>query len=149
MKSNRLIPATLLTMAALAPAWGQTPSEGESPDAKPMTAGMPNEYGGVVTNQTITSLGYFFHTRFSEFWSQQSDSENYTLTVRERSSTRAGTEMQVLFGDALVFRGTLPRNVSAITAMAEAAAEMAHKNVVDLSLQQLLFNDPDMANSGL
>lgn len=142
---------TALAVSLVLPAFAQ-----ENPNEEAVEAPLPlpnvsgaSEYGGVLTNQAITSLGHYFHERFAEAWSTRKDSEAYTLSVKERSSPRVGTEMQVIFMDLVVFRGNLPRNLSAISAMAESAAETSYRNISDMTLQALLFNDPDVSASGL
>lgn len=113
--------------------------------AAPAAIGEQAEYGGVVTNQTITALGNLFHARFAERWSNLSDSNAYVLSVGERVSPRAGTEIRIYHAENIVFRANLPRNLEGIAALAESAVETAHNNVVQLGLQGLLFNDPDLA----
>lgn len=140
---------TALAVSLALPTFAQ-----ENPDEEAVEATLPNvsgatEYGGILTNQALTSLGHYFHARFAEAWSTRKDSEAYTLSIKERSSPRVGTEMQVIFADQVVFRGNLPRNLSAISAMAESAAETSYRNISDITLQALLFNDPDVSASGL
>jgi len=106
------------------------------------------EYGGIVSGQTITNLGNYFHAKFSEAWSTQANNDRYVLLVRERQSPRGGTEMQVISGDQVVFRGFLPRTYPATAALAEASAESVTQNLVQASLQETLFDDPDMSRSG-
>jgi hypothetical protein len=131
--------------------WCQEALDGQaSPPDTPLGIQSVNgtEIGGVITNQTTTSLGYFFHTKFAEAWSYQAEAELHSLTVRERYSPRFGTEIQVHFGEFVVFRANLPRTVSAVSDLAFSAAQSAHQTVVEIGLQSLLFTDADMALSG-
>lgn len=107
------------------------------------------EYGGLVLAQVLTSLGQHFHTKFAEGWSTQRDAESYVLSVRERLSPKVGTEIQVWSADVIVFRAVLPRSYSAVAALSESAVEQVHNTVVQTSLQDLLFDDPDRVRSGL
>lgn len=146
-------PAPILLLAALALGAGGT-AVGQT-DAGVSTAPVQQagpverpEYGGIVSGQTITNLGNFFHAKFSEAWSTQANNDRYVLLVRERQSPRGGTEMQVISGDQVVFRSFLPRTYPATAALAEASAETVTQNLVQASLQDILFNDPDMSSSG-
>jgi hypothetical protein len=121
--------------------------EAEAPAIAPRRLADFPEYGGVVTNQTVTSLGHFFHAKFTEGWNTQSDIDSYVLLVKERSSPRGGTEILVFSNEAVVFRAPLPRSYPAIEALSDSAVETAHKNALDAGLQALLFEDPDLARS--
>ena len=105
------------------------------------------EYGGVVTSQVITGLGHFFHAKFTEGWNIRSDVDAYILLVRERPSPRGGSEIQVLYNDQVVYRSYLPRGHAAVAALSESAVEVAYQNVVQANLQNLLFDDPDLARA--
>jgi len=137
----------LLVLTLAAPAWAQSAPETKPPALSPQRLGDFPEYGGVVTNQTVTSLGHFFHAKFTEGWNTQSDIDSYVLLVKERTSPRGGTEVLVFSSDTLVFRAPLPRSYPAIEALSESAVETAHKNAVETGLQALLFDDPDLARS--
>ena len=130
------------------PATPGTTAQGAAESAPVAASLEAPEIGGVITNETLTSLGYLFHSKFAEFWSQQDDADSYALAVKEKISQRAGTEVQVFFGEYMVFRGNMPRSVATVTDMALLAAEKTHERVVELGIQTLLFNDPDMAGSG-
>jgi curli production assembly/transport component CsgE len=137
----------LLLLAPVSPTWAQSSIEPGPSALAPQRLGDFPEYGGVVTNQAVTSLGHFFHAKFTEGWNTQSDIDAYVLLVKERPSPRGGTEILVYSGDALVFRAPLPRSYPAIAALSESAVETAHKNAVETGLQALLFDDPDLARS--
>jgi hypothetical protein len=137
----------LLMLAPASSAWAQA---GKRPEAEALALqrlGDFPEYGGVVTNQAVTSLGHFFHAKFTEGWNTQSDIDSYVLLVKERASPRGGTEVLVISNDTVVFRAPLPRSYPAIAALSESAVETAHKNAVETGLQTLLFDDPDLARS--
>ena len=125
----------------------------DAPEPAPGTSTSRNaaedvpEYGGLVLAQVLTSLGLHFHTKFAESWSSQKDAEAHVLLVRERLSPKVGTEIQVLSGDAVVFRSVLPRSYAVVALLADSAAEQVQNKVTETALQNLLFNDPDMARS--
>ena len=137
----------LLLLASALPIRAQAVIEAEVPASVPLRLADFPEYGGVVTNQTVTSLGHFFHAKFTEGWNTKSDIDAYVLLVKERPSPRGGTEIVVLSNDAMVFRSPLPRSYPAIEALSEAAIETAYKNAVETGLQAFLFEDPDLARS--
>ena len=107
------------------------------------------EYGGVVTRAVVSSLGDLFYRRFSEAWSTQKDTTNYVLTVRESNARRGNTEVLVVYQDEVLFRSLLPRNQQAVISLSEAAVDMVYQKVVELSLQDLLNDDPDLPRLAL
>jgi hypothetical protein len=107
------------------------------------------EYGGVVTRAVISSLGDLFYRRFSETWSTQKDTANYVLTVRESNSRRGNTEVLVVYLDDVLFRALLPRNQQAVISLSEAASDAVYQKIVEISLQDVLYDNPDMARLGL
>jgi curli production assembly/transport component CsgE len=137
-----------VALLVVSPAWAQVDIDPiEAASASGIASNDAPEYGGLVLSQVLTSLGDYFHTKFAEGWSAQKDAADYVLTVRERSSPKVGTEIQVLAGDDLVFRSLLPRSYAQVAALTEAAVEQVHNRVVESGLQNLLFNDPDVARS--
>ena len=105
------------------------------------------EYGGVVTRAVITSLGELFYRRFSETWSTQKDTANYVLTVRERNARNGNTEVLVVYLDDVLFRAQLPRNQQSVIGLSESAVDAVYQKIVDISLNELLNDDPDMARA--
>lgn len=132
------------------PAFGQSELEGAiREEALDNKTGAKDgvEYGGVVTRAVISSLGELFYSRFSENWSTQKDTTNYVLTVREINNRKTGTEVLVVYIDNVLFRAQLPRNQQAVIGLSEAAVDTVYQKVVELSLNDLLYDDPDMARS--
>jgi len=107
------------------------------------------EYGGVVTRAVVSSLGELFYRRFSESWSTQKDTVNYVLTVRESNARNGNTEVLVLYQDDVLFRAFLPRNQQAVISLSESAADAVYQKVVEISLQDLLSDNPDMSRLAL
>jgi hypothetical protein len=107
------------------------------------------EYGGVVTRAVISSLGELFYRRFSEAWSTQKDTANYVLTVRESKARNGNTEVLVVYLDDVLFRALLPRNQQAVIGLSESAVDTVYQKIVDISLQDLLNDNADMARLGL
>ncbi len=107
------------------------------------------EYGGVVTRAVVSSLGELFYRRFSEAWSTQKDTGGYVLTVRESNARRGNTEVLVVYLDDVLFRAFLPRNQQAVISLSEAAADAVYQKIVEIGLQELLNDNPDMARLAL
>lgn len=107
------------------------------------------EYGGVVTRAVVSSLGELFYRRFSDAWSRQKDTGNYVLTVRESNARRGNTEVLVVYQDDVMFRSLLPRNQQAVINLSETAVEAVYQKVVEISLQDLLNDDPDLSRLAL
>jgi curli production assembly/transport component CsgE len=145
LKPLTLMFALSLMGASLVHAQQKPDLEGDT--KKPSSVEDVPEYGGVVIDQTLTGLGRFFYVKFSEGWSTQSDVESYVLSIKERPSQRGGTEIFVSSNEQVVFRTALPRSYPAVVSVSEMAVERVHQSVVDLNLQSLLFNDPDLAKA--
>jgi len=107
------------------------------------------EYGGVVTRAVVSSLGELFYRRFSAAWSTQKDTSNYVLTVRESNARSGNTEVLVVYQDDVIFRALLPRNQQAVINLSETAVSAVYQKVVEISLQDLLNDDPDLARLAL
>lgn len=105
------------------------------------------EYGGVVTRAVTSSLGELFYRRFAETWSTQKDTANYVLTVREVNNRKTGTEVLVVYIDDVLFRAQLPRNQQSVIGLSESAVDAVYQKIVDISVNELLNDDPDMAKA--
>jgi len=138
----------LLWAAAGLAQTGGNPEKPAPKPALPNTSALP-EIGGVVTNQTLTPFGHWFHANFTQAWSAHVDIEGYQLVIKERMLPRGGSEVQIFSADTMVYRAVLPRNLVQIAALSEAAVDPTHQNAVEQGLQALLFRDPDMNTSGL
>jgi|Laugresbdmm110sn_2_1035109.scaffolds.fasta_scaffold76641_1 hypothetical protein len=151
----------LCTLAAISAVWAcaalpvaaQTELEGsvreESLDSSRPRGVDGVEYGGVVTRAIVSSLGELFYRRFAEAWSTQKDTANFVLTVRESNSRRGNTEVLVVYLDDVLFRAFLPRNQQAVISLSEAAADVVYQKIVEIGLQELLNDNPDMARLAL
>jgi len=135
------------------PAAAQSELEGnvreESIDASKPRGVDGVEYGGVVTRAVISSLGELFYRRFSEAWSTQKDTANYVLTVRESKARNGNTEVLVIYLDNILFSALLPRNQQSVISLSDSAVDAAYQKVVELSLQDLLNDNPDLARSAM
>lgn len=134
----------LVATCSVSPAQEAEP-EGERTPA--LNGDLP-EYGGVVVDQTISVLGRFFYVRFSEGWSQLSDTDSFALAIRERPSPRGGTEIQVISNDSVVVRQFLPRSYPAAGGLATAMVERVHGSLKQLLLQAVAGEGGDLARHG-
>jgi curli production assembly/transport component CsgE len=102
------------------------------------------QYGGIVTNQTITVAGQDFYQFFSTFWRDKPLSERFAVTIGERPSVRWGNQVWVEYANRRVFETTLPASRSYIKAIGEQAVEISYKNIIQTEADRLLFRDQDI-----
>jgi curli production assembly/transport component CsgE len=105
---------------------------------------LPEAYGGVVVNQTITVVGHDFYQYFMAGWRDKDMNERFALSIQERPSARWGNLVWVEFAQKRVFQTYLPPSRSAVKAVSEQAVEIAYQNVIDADVQRLLFRDEDL-----
>ena len=104
---------------------------------------------GIVVNQTFTAAGQEFYRRFTDFWREKPDFENYTLVIVERPSQRFGNRITINFHQKSVFSSNIPNKVDAIRSLSSEAVEKAYANILSLSLRMTGDGDPDMGGDGL
>ena len=90
---------------------------------------------GVVVNETITPIGYEFYRIFSILWSENPDSTNYLLSIKERLSKRYGNRVDIYLGQKLVYSAALPVKYDVLQTLCERAVEDTQTNLVALSVQ--------------
>jgi len=150
---SSLVLLGVLLGAAVLPAAAQSELEGgmreDATDSSRPRGVDGVEYGGVVTRAVVSSLGDLFYRRFSETWSTQKDTANFVLTVRETNARNGNTEVLVLYLEDVLFRASLPRNQQAVISLSESAADAVYQKVVEISLQDLLNDNPDLARLAL
>lgn len=112
-------------------------------------AAAPDPLVGVVINRTITVLGRDFYQYFAASWRDKEMNQRYSISIHERPSAIRGSEMWVQFGQNRVFHAYLSPARAAIKSISAQAAEIAYKNVVELEVQRLLFQDKDLAREEL
>ena len=116
------------------PAYGQPQSAQAVSSSKDM--GMAADgMAGVVVNETITPIGYEFYRIFSILWSENPDSTNYSLSIKERLSKRYGNRVDIYLGQKLVYSAVLPVKYDGLQTLCEKAVEDAQTNIVALSVQ--------------
>lgn len=105
---------------------------------------LQEQYGGLVTDQTITVAGQDFYQYFIALWRDKPLNELFVVAIRERPSARWGNRILVEYAQRRVFEAVLPPSRSNIKALSETAVEISYKNVVDSEVQRKLFRDQDI-----
>jgi curli production assembly/transport component CsgE len=143
-----LMNCLLAALGTLPLATAQAAGPGES--GAPAASGTPDEqFGGIVTDQTITSAGQDFFQYFSALWHDKPMSQQFAIAVRERLSARKGNRIQVEFANRTVFEAVLPAARGNVRALSESAADIAYEAVSNSAAGSLLFHDPDLARDEL
>lgn len=99
---------------------------------------------GMVINRTVTVLGREFYRHFAAAWRELPESKQYSVSVHERPSAIRGSQMWVQYGQRRVFQTYLSPARSAAKSASIAAAEVSYKNVLDIDVARLLFQDKDL-----
>lgn len=105
--------------------------------------------GGVVLNRTITIIGHDFYQYFSTAWRAHENNERYSISIIERPTAIRGSEIWVEYRNRRVFRTFLSPARSAVKDISQRAAGIVYNAVVDMDLQQLLYQDHDLAREEL
>ncbi|WP_162256871.1 CsgE family curli-type amyloid fiber assembly protein [Noviherbaspirillum sp. Root189] len=105
---------------------------------------LPETYGGIVVNQTVTVAGQEFFQCFVAAWRDRDLSERYAISVMERPSARWGSQIWIEFARRRVFQAPLPTARVGIRALSEQATEVVAQMVADMEVERLLFREPDL-----
>lgn len=117
-----------------------TPEVGQQENRRTLA----EQYGGVITNNTITVAGQDFFKEFSFFWREKPNNERFALSVHERPSARLGNQVWVEYNNTRVFQTVLPTLRAQIGRIADVAAANTYQTVTDLEVQRMLFRDADL-----
>lgn len=101
--------------------------------------------GGVITNRTITVLGWDFYQYFTAIWRAKYDKDRFSLSIHERPTARWGSEIWIQYGQNRVFHVFLPPARSATKAISAQAVDLVYKNIVSINVQRSLYSDIDLA----
>ena len=105
--------------------------------------------GGVVLNRTITVVGHDFYKYFTAGWRARDNNERYSIAIVERPTAIRGSEVWVEYRNKRVFRIFLSPRRSAVRKVSEQAVGMVYETIVERDLQQLLYQDYDLAKEEL
>ena len=101
-------------------------------------------YGGLVTNQTITTFGHDFFQTFVAAWREKDTSDKYALSVNEKPSLVLGSTISVTYGQRKLLQSALPTSHAGIEDLVNQSIEIVYQGVIDTEIQKLLFRDPDI-----
>jgi len=104
---------------------------------------------GFVLNRTITVVGFDFYQYFSAEWRARERNEQYTITIIERPTAIRGSEIWVEYQNRRIYRTFLSATRSRVRDISERAVSIVYDAVVDMDLQQLLYQDLDLAKEEL
>ncbi|WP_246129697.1 curli production assembly/transport protein CsgE [Verticiella sediminum] len=99
---------------------------------------------GMVINRTITVLGREFYQHFAAFWRDMPESDRYSVSVHERPTAIRGSQVWVQFGQKRVFQAYLSPARAAAKDASQQAAQLSYKNVLDIEVARMLFQDRDL-----
>lgn len=104
--------------------------------------------GGIVVDHTITMIAHEFYQHFMRFWRDQPSSATHNLTIYERPTARWGSIIWIEHENKVIFRANLFSARSKTESIAEMAANTINQQLEQISLQHLLFDDPDLTKEG-
>lgn len=142
----------LLLTGALSSLQAQTTSEPLPAPLQGASVQVPNLdglAGGVVLNRTITIVGHDFYQYFTAAWRYRENNERYSIAIIERPTAVRGSEIWVEYRNKRIFRVFLSPRRSAIKNISQQAVGVVYESVVERDLQQLLYQDHDLAKEEL
>jgi curli production assembly/transport component CsgE len=104
--------------------------------------------GSIVVDNTITMIAHEFYQHFMKFWRDQPASATHNLTIHERPTAAWGSIVWIEHDSKVIFRANLFSARSKTESVAETAANSINQQLEQMSLQQLLFDDPDLTKEG-
>lgn len=99
---------------------------------------------GVVLDQTVSAAGYAFYAAFCAFWHDKPLAEQFALAVRERASSRRGSQVVVEYAGRVLFQGALPGRGDVLP-LGRHAVDVAYETAVNAQVQRLLFVEDELA----
>lgn len=105
---------------------------------------IPEQYGGVVVDQTTTGFGRQFYQHFVSLWQDNPLSERYMIAIRERATARFGSQITIEYAQRRIYQTFLPPSTNAIRTASENAVGVVYDNIVTTDVQRLMFRDEDL-----
>ena len=142
---------TLLWLCVIAAAHAEPTSESLAlpiPGAA-QPANLDSLAGGVVLNRTMTIVGHDFYKYFTAAWRGRENTERYSIAIVERPTAIRGSEIWVEYRNKRIFRMFLSPRRSAVRNISQQAVGVVYQNIVEKDLQQLLYQDSDLAKEEL
>jgi len=141
-----LIAAMLLCMGTPSLALDEGVIENIAPDSQDQL--LQDIDGSIVVDHTITMIAHEFYQHFVKFWRDQPASATHNLTIYERPTAAWGSIVWIEHDSKVIFRANLFSARSRTESVAEMAAANINQQLEQMSLQQLLFDDPDLTKEG-
>lgn len=130
--------------ATVAPVALQADDISRGSTGNPASSNLQEQFGGIVTNQTVSGPGQEFYKIFHTLWQDKPLNQRYAITVCERPLPRRGSHVLVEYQQRTIFEGALPSGRSNIQSFSERAVEIAYDNTVNAEVQRLLFREQDL-----
>ena len=151
-RCGRLVLGSMLCLGMITwPGAQATPSGTQtlSASATAQTASLDSLAGGVVLNRTMTIVGHDFYKYFTAAWRERENTERYSIAIVERPTAVRGSEVWIEYRNKRIFRMFLSPRRSAIRKISQQAVGVVYENIVEKDLQQLLYQDHDLAKEEL
>jgi curli production assembly/transport component CsgE len=101
------------------------------------------EISGLILNDTISRQGHNFATQLSRFWQEIPNTFGKNVLVKEKIVPQAGTQVDVIFDNKVIYRTYFGRRLSPI----EERVSLAVNRLLDAVAQQdIQSNNPDLAD---
>ncbi|WP_440053860.1 CsgE family curli-type amyloid fiber assembly protein [Pseudoalteromonas sp. T1lg65] len=103
------------------------------------------EIGGLVIDQSISRFGHQFYFQFSQLWRDVPNTSGVNVTIKETVLPRAGTKLEVLMNNEVVYATAMGRRNDSIDERVETSLFAIMDAMAKLQFQQ---GSPDLAASG-
>ncbi|MEN8132187.1 MAG: CsgE family curli-type amyloid fiber assembly protein [Pseudomonadota bacterium] len=100
---------------------------------------------GLIVDNTVTFIGRDFYDAFALAWLDQRVGDIDNLSINERPTARSGSRVWVEYNRQSLFQVFLSPVRANIEATARNAASSVARRVEELSIERLLFKNPDLA----
>jgi curli production assembly/transport component CsgE len=139
----RIALAAMLALS-MSPASATERDEGLATASKPAAGILREQYGGLVTDQTVTVFGHSFYRSFVSRWRDEPLNDRYAISVYERRTARFGSQVWIEYAQRRIFQAFLLPSNAAIQAASEKAVAIVSENIMNTDVQRLLFRDADI-----
>lgn len=109
----------------------------------PITTYADIELRGLLLNDTRTFAGQAFYRAFIDQWQIYDTAGQYNLVISERPSARTGSQIQVRYGDKVLFQRFIHFNPTRAEKAGKEATGIVFERVTQEEVNQL-FPDPDL-----
>lgn len=103
------------------------------------------EIGGLVLDRSISRFGHQFYFDFSQLWRDLPNSSGSNVVIKETVLPRAGTRLEVLLNNELIYITFMGRRGGPLKERVESAMYAAMDAIARSRFKQ---TSPDLAPSG-